>query len=500
MNYNIENGALESIISLPICKRIINCDVSEEVNIPEGLPDARRALALKENILSPTKFIGAKALDMSGAVDYSLIYLGTDGCIYSAPFSAEYSFSVPFESTDAIDASESVSVIYSLSAENDSIRMSTPRRFQVRSGIRASVICFGRGALNEDISGADGDGDIQRLRLVGDNVFFDCESSDIVTLTDEYLLAEGDRIIYSDADVFISDVRADGEMVRASGEAVIKLVLENGGKIETVVRKLPFDAETDLEELDASDTPLLCRAFGSVNELDVSVDDGRARIEVGIALEICLAQNKSVEYTRDIYSTSKTCNAEYKKYALPCALLNKNVSITQSERTSASDADIPMGAEILDSFGRALCEEAALENRRYVLRGKVKYKIICRCDEDVICKEVSLPFKYEAELGDIDAAGLCADVRVMGARVRCDGENLLIESELAISASVYGLCELDMIAKASFGEPIEQNKNQIVVCFKSSDESAFELAKRYHVPYEQLSDKSQSESFVIIER
>ena len=500
MNYNIETGALESIISLPICKRIINCDVSEEVNISEGLPEARRALALKENILSPAKFIGAKAVDMSGAVDYDLIYLGTDGCVYSAPFSAEYSFSVPFENSDVIDASESVSVVYSLSSESESIRMSTPRRFQVRAGIRASVLCFGRGALNEDISGAIDEGDVQRLRLIGDNAFFDCEASDIVTLTDEYLLAEGDRIIYSDADVFINDVRADGEMVRASGEAVVKLLLENSGRIESVVRKLPFDAETDLEELDASDTPLLCRAFGSVNELDVSVEDGRARIEVGIVLEVCLAQNKSVEYTRDIYSTRQTCNAEYKKYALPCALLNKNVSITQSERISVSDADIPTGAEIVDAWGRALCEEASLENRRYVLRGKVKYKLICRCDGDIACKEVSLPFKYEAELGDLDAAGVCADVRSMGVRVRCDGENLLIESELAISASVYGLCELDMLAKASFGESVEQKQNQIVVCFKSSDESAFELAKRYHVPFEQVSDKSQNEPFVIIER
>ena len=497
MKYNIETGAIESVISLPISNRVINCDVSEDVSIPDGFPDVRRVLALKDNILSPAKFIGAKSVEVSGAVDYTVVYLGADGGIYSVPFSSEYNFSLPFEGNQGIDASDDISVICSLCSDGSSVRVSTPRRLQIRAGIRASAICFGRGVLSENVDGAEDDSAIERLELDGESAFFDCESSDIVTLSDEYLLDEGDRLIYSDADVFINDIRIDGEIARVSGEATVKLLLANGDNIESVVRKIPFDAETDLEELDASDTPLLCRAFGSVNELDVSVDDGRARIEVGIALEICLAQNKSVEYTRDIYSTSKTCNAEYKKYALPCA---KNVSITQSERTSASDADIPMGAEILDSFGRALCEEAALENRRYVLRGKVKYKIICRCDEDVICKEVSLPFKYEAELGDIDAAGLCADVRVMGARVRCDGENLLIESELAISASVYGLCELDMLAKASFGEPIEQNKNQIVVCFKSSDESAFELAKRYHVPYEQLSDKSQSESFVIIER
>ena len=66
MNYNMETGAVENVISVPICERVINCDVSEDVNLPDGLPDVRRVLAVKENILSPAKFIGAKALDMSG--------------------------------------------------------------------------------------------------------------------------------------------------------------------------------------------------------------------------------------------------------------------------------------------------------------------------------------------------------------------------------------------------------------------------------------------------
>ena len=139
MNYNIETGAVESIISLPLCNRVINCDICEDVNIPEGLPDVRRVLAVKENILSPAKFIGARAVDMSGSVDYSVVYLGADGNIYSTPFSAEYSFSLPLDNADMLDANEGVSVVCSLSADSSSVRMSTPRRLQVRAGIRASA-------------------------------------------------------------------------------------------------------------------------------------------------------------------------------------------------------------------------------------------------------------------------------------------------------------------------------------------------------------------------
>ena len=497
MNYNIETGAVENVISLPICNRVINCDISEDVNIPDGLPDVRRVLAVKENILSPAKFIGAKSVDVSGNVDYSLVYLGADGNIYSAPFSAEYSFYLPI---DNAEASESISVICSLCAESSNVRLSTPRRLHIRSGIRASAICFGRVISGEEIVGIEDESSIQRLELTGDCAFFDCESSDIVTLTDEYLLTEGDRIIYSDANVFITDVRIDGEVVRVGGEAVIKLLLQNGDSIDSVVRKLPFDAETDLEELDIDDGDMLCRAYGSVNELDVSVIDGRAHIEVGIVLDICMAQNRNIGYTRDVYSTKQTCKAEYKKTVLPTVLFNKNVNITQSERMSVADIGFEQGTEILDVWGNAFCEEGALEHRRYVLRGKVRYKMLCKLNSDIKVCDCELPFKYEAELGDTDIFGVCADVKVMGANVRCDGENVFVESELAISASAYGVRELEMLSKATFGNAVEQKKNQFVVCFKSADESPFDLAKRYCVPYDKITDEEGNSSFVIIER
>lgn len=499
MNYNIETGVAESAISIPICNRVINCDVSEDVSIPEGFPEVRRVLALKENILSPAKFVGAKAVDFSGAVDYTIVYLGADGNICSAPFSAEYSFSLPLENADKMDINEGVSVICSLCGDGGNVRISTPRRLQIRAGIRASVICFGRGILSEDLRGVEDSSSLQRLRLESECAFLDCESSDIVTLTDEYIIGEGARVVYSDADVFLNDTRIDGEVVRVSGEAVIKLLVQNGDDIERVIRKIPFDAETDLEELELDGSSVLCRAYGNVNELDITVEEGRARIEIGIVLEVCVAQNREVAYTRDIYSTSQVCDAEYRTASLPIILLNKNANITQSERISCSDIRFPEGAEIIDVWGSAVCEEGLLENRRYVLRGNVKYKLICRNGTDISVCECELPFKYEGESGERDVGCICARVGVTNARARSDGENLLIESELSVSASVFGSVEFEALSAASFGEERETPKNQLVVCFKSDSENSFELAKRYGVELDKIGGES-SDSFVIIER
>lgn len=500
MNYNIDTGAIESMISLPICQRVVNCDVSEDVTIPEGFPEVRRVLALRENILSPAKFVGARSVDFSGAVDYTLIYVGADGNLCSAPFSAEYSFSLPLENADKIDINEGVCVLSALSGENTSVRISTPKRLQIRSGIRASVICFGRGVCSEDLRGIEDSSSLERLQLEGECARVVCESSDIVTLNDEYVLSEGSRVIYSDALPFISDSRIDGEVVRVSGEVSVRLIIENDGRIERVVRKIPFEAETDLEELDVGEENILCRASGSVNELDITVEDNRAMIEAGLVIEVCVAQNKNITYTRDIYSTKQSSVCEYRASYLPIALMNKNANLTQSERITAADISFPDGADIVDVWGNAICEEGKLENGRYVLRGKTKYKFICKRDGEFSSCEAEIPFKYEADSGEKNIENLCVKASVMGARARKEGEDLFVEGEISLSLAVFGAVKTDMLSCASFGEEYSDEKNQFVVCFRSDDESTFDLAKRYHVSCDSISSESDSCRFVILER
>lgn len=500
MIYNTETGVLEGAISLPLCARTVNCDVNEDISVPEEFPEVRRFLAIRENILAPAKFIGARSVDFSGAVDYTLIYLGADGKINSMPFSAEYSFSLPVENADRVDLGEGVSVLCALSGDGSSVRVNTPRRLQLRAGIKASVLCFGRGLCEENLRGVEDSSALQRLRLDSKCLAINCESSDVVTLADEYFIGEECRILYSDASCAINDSTVDGEIAKVSGEVCIRLMLEKGDSVEQVMRKMPFEAQTDIEELDGGEDTLLCSAVGSINELNVAAAAGRAEIEVALVLSVCIARNSDVCYTRDIYSTAQICSAEYKKMRLPYLISNKNATLTQSERVACESIGLERDLEIVDVWGSASCESCSLENGRYALRGKVRYKLLCKGDSDIRVYDAELPFKYESGSGTLDVSSFCAHAELLGARARSDGENLLLESELAMAVAFFGENELEMLSSADFGEPVKLEKNQMVVCFKSSDEELFEIGKRYCVPIEDISADDSGSRFVIIER
>ena len=88
----------------------------------------------------------------------------------------------------------------------------------------------------------------------------------------------------------------------------------------------------------------------------------------------------------------------------------------------------------------------------------------------------------------------------MNIRGRCDRETVLIESEMELSLAAFGAHSIDMVAVAKFGEEIKSEKNQFIVCFKGDSDSAFDLAKRYNVLLDDISEEAQKGSFVIIER
>ncbi len=500
MNYNMETGAIESIISVPICERVVNCDVSEDVSVPEGYSEVRKVIALRENILSPAKFVGARSVDFSGSVDYTLIYVGADGKLYSMPISGEYSFSLPFEAANGFDVAEGVSVVCSLVGENSNVRISTPRRLQLRAGIRASVICFGKAVCAEELRGIEDTSSVQRLQQNGECAHVICESSDVVVLEDEYFIGADSRIIYSCANITAGDSYIDGEVVRVSGEVSLNLAVESGDNIENVLRKIPFDAEIDIDDLEVSGNAVLCKVGGCVNELSVSVEEGKAKIDVGVVIDVCTAQNKEFSYTRDLYSTKQECSTEYKKLSLPKLLINKNANMTQAERLSCEKIGFPADAKIIDLWATASVDSAELENGRYVFRGKMKYKVVYSFDGKIGVSDFEEPFKYESEIGSEAIHSFIAGATVTNIRGRSDRENLLIESEMALSLSAFCEQSIDAVSVASFGENVKSAKNQFVVCFKGTDESAFDLAKRYNVLLDDISEEAEKGSFVIIER
>jgi len=498
MDFSQEIGGAR--FCMPICSRVINTDVSEDFTLPDYYPEIRRVLYVKEAMLQPAKFISGNKLDVGGVIDYTLVYVSNEGKLCSAPLSAEYSFLLPLENINDFEMGEGVSVMAHSVCDSSTVRVSSPRKLQIRSRISSNVSAWGKKNCGERIEGINEPATIQRLMKETTCADIFCESSDVVTLEDEYVLPfENCRVALADSSVLVDGCRIEGELVRISGEVILKMLVlcEQDDGSECVIRRLRFDAESDLVGVEASDS--LCRVSGCVTDISMNVEEGKVNTEANLVLEICLGQNRSISYTADVYSTAQSSDTTFKTHLLPTVILNKNFNVSHSERIPLEELNFTDGAQIVDVCGSTSVQDVVCEDGKIIFKGSCKYNIICLLDGEYSYCEARVPFRCECEgEGRIDSFDAC--VEVLNCRARSDGDFLNVDAELELACTAIENVETPMLESASFGDDINEVSGVWTVCYTNGEDTLWDIAKRYGVSCEDVKGDPRKDRFTLIER
>ena len=84
-------------MTVALCDRTVSMEISGEYTLPEYQVPIRRILGARPTVLPPAKYVSGAGVELNGTVELQVLYVGTDGALYTAPLSAEYSVSVPLE-------------------------------------------------------------------------------------------------------------------------------------------------------------------------------------------------------------------------------------------------------------------------------------------------------------------------------------------------------------------------------------------------------------------
>ncbi len=476
-------------VNMPLCERTVSCESTGDYILPDYQPEIRRLLYVSPTVLPAAKYIGGTGAEFNGTVDYQVMYVGADGEVYTAPLSSEYSFNVPLEQTGDFELNEGVTVFASTVSENVTARVSAPRKLTLRCRLRSQVRIYGKMLLEESCIGGAPEGSVQRLRPETENMWAVSGNSDVITVSEEIMgMGEETRVISAEANTFITDVQARDGMIRAGGDVLLRLaVCRDNDKAEMLQRKLPFEGEIETEGM-GSDYP--CRVKGTVSDISVHVEEGRIFCEVGVILEGRGMKNMPVSYTADLYSTEVESDCEYKEYKLPVVLKCENANVSQSERIPLEELNISEGTAILDTWGSMQLEGCETVGEKYLLSGQSKYVFLCEKGGEYSTAELNLPLRYETARGEGEPTSFDATVELISCRARIDGETLNLDAELSVVADFVGEKTIRALDTVRFGENIRPTENCMVVYYPSADDTAWTVAKKYHVAPERLSQAS----------
>lgn len=475
----------------------INHEVSEEFSLPDYVPEVRKILLTRAQVLPESKYVSdtttPPTLELGGTVTYSIIYTNEEGMLCALPLNSSYEAKAPILANGATFIDTTV--------ENCTTRVTAPRKLTVKTKLKSRIMGFNEKTEGENISPRSSADEIYIERKTEPRKSLEIMPISLqnIRMNDRLDTSgmEKSKPIWCDASIILSDVKAQGGRVSVRGEVTVKCLLVNGME-ETVINKtIPLVEDVEAEGAIVGDmTSMRARCVSLSISNEENGDKNELFFDLNCELEGEVERNAEIELTKDAYSTKNEMQATYKNIDIFAGLKSQNASFTVSESLKRENDAI---SKIIDVIADPVYEKAEIKGNKIYFLGKLFAHVIGRSEinDEGTCEYLSdhyeIPIKYETELQRVDGEIISrCDFSIGNLNARYDSERFYITTEIFPTFSVYEKSTATVLDKAILKKETEYKTDSscVRVCFPKETETLWDIAKKYHTTVNKLAEQN----------
>ena len=480
-------------VQAQLCDKGISTELSNDYTLPDYQPEIRRVLRVGATVLPAAKYISGSNAEQSGTLDYRLLYIASDGKLYSAPLVSEYSLSAPLDISGSIDLNEGVTLLCDTEVESVTTRVSGPRKLSIRSRLNSRLRAYGTMVLDELVSGESAPESIERLEGECQARCVMSGMGEVQQISADINMASSDmRVIDAYCELCIDEVRASEGYADCKGDAVLRLLVcddTSDGAPREITQKLPFEERIEIDGI-TSDSECVPRAY--VSDISVSVEEGNILCNMSVLCEVIAHKNIPVSYTKDLYSTENYSECAYKDHSIPCSVSCFSSNFSQSERIELDGSRGFADARVISCRCEPSVESCSYDSSKYTISGQNRYIILTEKDGEYSVLEESAPFKYETSTSE-PFSQYSARVSQLSSNARIDGSTLALDCELLVSAELSAQEVIRALSEVRFGERMQKDSSDMIICYPTPDDTLWSISKRYAVPAIKLQNVTDPE-------
>lgn len=471
-----------------LCDKQEMSEVTAEISLPDYRPEVKRLVRVSATVSPPARYVGAANTELSGSVDFCILYTGNDGALYSTSHTAEYRIGIPTElPTDAV-LGEGLVCDADILPEPCNARVLAPRKLSVKCRLRARMRLYGiRLIENGDLIAG----------IAAEKLYGSCDVSEFFSGVGEPLMlhdeivcdtqSEDLRVVCADGQVFLSEAVAGSGRVNCRGEVALKLLCAHdttGAIPSQLLRRIPFESAV---EVDGCEVNCTASAFGTCNDVSVTVEDGRILCDLSILLQARAQRDRNLTYVRDAYALESASEGRTDSISLPQSRSSVCANFSVGSTLTAEEAGLRASMNVVDAHLIPLSAELVQENGRDILSGRCRVHLTL-CDDagEISSQEVEIPYRYEAEGSELMLCDQFVHLTPISCRARADGERLGIDAELAVSLITRAKTPIQYLSACHIGDKLQKLEGECTVCFPASSDTLWSVAKRYHKPLAHL--------------
>lgn len=461
-----------------------SAEAGGEYILPNDLPDVKKILHVFTKLKKNGCFFDPPAVTADAELSYLIVYIGDDGAIHSVKYKTPVTAKAQNGVSDEAETAQAV-----FSQPDTQIRLSNPRKFQIKSRIPVSFSVYGKEEDQPFIEGVQDAG----LQC--------CEKNGV---TYSVSSTRADSVPFSD-DVNIPDTCPEPEsLVSSYAVTSVPKVIPSDGKAEicfsadlmflytsTDGSAVSYKSTVEISHELAADgmTPeSVCRGSVCIDELNCELTtdkNGEMRVieaDMTYSVEVLYETAERGVYTADMYSTEYESTQTYAEMTLRHALPVLNTHFTVSGAVEGE-----YGGEIL--FATACCDKYELsdENSVTVISGDIDVYMVVNDNGELEGQTASIPFRSVLQYTMNENDEYEAEVSVGLPNVRAENGTLYADAELYVS--VYGteyetVSTLESVTISD--TPVNKDKPSLCLYRPDPGETDWDTAKKFSVSLEDL--------------
>lgn len=467
------------------CLHTLTHDCAEDFTLPDYMPEIRRVISVEASPLPESRFLTGAAMEFSGTLIYSVLYIGDTGELYSAPLSSEYSTSVALGDSSVTDAA---AVGIDTRLDSVSCRASGPRKLSLKSRLKTGITAYHAVPLAENLKdSATGrtipeEFPVERLiRTAADAQILRGEIT--ATAAGTLHLSPDTKVIACRGAIRPEAVRSAHDCVSVTGDAVLHMLCLGGeGNLFCTTAKSPVSESIPVSGAADGDP---CRAWGRSAAVTVNTSDPANlawEIEYDMEAE-CVRPGESA-YTADAYAVACASSAETAEHD-SLRLIKCGVGALSCSGESGRQSKAAAGESVIRTDASASVERVEMgDGKKLILHGNCACRVLLSADGDVIAEEFTVPFRYETEAA---ARGESPDLlwrctaEAVDATARTEGDKIAVNVDLALSVSVLSREKIRCVSGVSVdrSDAVAAEEGVVRICYPDAGEPIWEVGKRY---------------------
>ncbi len=448
-------------------------DVTEDVSIPDYIPEVRRIVGVRASSAADGKYLAGDALEIDGNVTYTVLYVGGNGEL------SQLSQTTPY--TGRIPVSEDVpshTITAWTSPEQVSCRVTGPRKVTLSSRVRLGAMAQGE----TDVSMKIPEKSEVRKKTAA------CSTAALIEVRGsgeaggEIREKAGTKLIMASAELALSDVRLGspaGRMTVKGDVYLTALCMTPDGDVIVSRSRAPVEESVPMPE-EADPSADRAAGFGSVVLIEIDAgEDGVMQWRTEYDIDCAVMKIRESEITSDAYIVGweDEMTTESAESCIPAGCVNGRITVSGS-------APLRPGMTPLFAWGAVSGERCVLRDGKMIVEGNVKLECVSAVDGETVTEEVQIPLKYECDaLSNVSCDTLAAKVKaaVTEVTVRPDGDTMHLTAEAAVSAAALGKNSTSYVSAVTGKSPVNGRKNFLRVYIPDPGETSWDIEKHFRL-------------------